>query len=108
LRASEVVRDAARRRALATLAPERAGLLVGMALGDTSLLPGDLERDFRAAGLTHLMAVSGANLAVVLGAGLWLAGIAGPGAGRWPPPGSCSWCSWWSSPGGSRACSGPG
>jgi competence protein ComEC len=79
LRASEVVRDAARRRALATLAPERAGLLVGMALGDTSLLPGDLERDFRAAGLTHLMAVSGANLAVVLGAGLWLAGIAGAG-----------------------------
>jgi competence protein ComEC len=79
LRGSEVVRDAARRRALATLAPERAGLLVGMALGDTSLLPGDLERDFRAAGLTHLMAVSGANLAVVLGAGLWLAGIAGAG-----------------------------
>ena len=79
LRASEVVRDAARRRALATLAPERAGLLVGMALGDTSLLPGDLERDFRAAGLTHLMAVSGANLAVVLGAGLWLAGAAGAG-----------------------------
>jgi competence protein ComEC len=62
LRGSEVVRDAARRRALATLAPERAGLLVGMALGDTSLLPGDLERDFRAAGLTHLMAVSGAYL----------------------------------------------
>jgi competence protein ComEC len=79
LHASEGVRDAARRRALATLAPERAGLLAGMALGDTSLLPGDLERDFRAAGLTHLMAVSGANLAVVLGAGLWLAGIAGAG-----------------------------
>ena len=79
LRGSEVVREAARRRALATLAPERAGLLAGMALGDTSLLPGDLERDFRAAGLTHLMAVSGANLAVVLGAGLWLAGVAGAG-----------------------------
>jgi competence protein ComEC len=79
LRGSEAVRDAARRRALATLAPERAGLLAGMALGDTSLLPGDLERDFRAAGLSHLMAVSGANLAVVLGAGLWLAGVAGAG-----------------------------
>src|SRR5829696_5412201 len=79
LRASEAMREAARRRALATLAPERAGLLVGMALGDTSLLPGDLEGDFRAAGLTHLMAVSGANLAVVLGAGLWLAGVAGAG-----------------------------
>jgi competence protein ComEC len=77
LRASEAVREAARRRALASLAPERAGLLVGMALGDTSLLPAELERDFRAAGLTHLMAVSGANLAVVLAVALWLAGAAG-------------------------------
>jgi competence protein ComEC len=79
LRSSERVREAARSRALASLAPERAGLLVGMALGDTSLLPAELERDFRAAGLTHLMAVSGANLAVVLAAGLWLAGAAGAG-----------------------------
>jgi competence protein ComEC len=79
LGASEAVRAAARGRALAALDPERAGLLVGMALGDTSLLPADLERDFRAAGLTHLMAVSGANLAVVLAAGLWLAGVAGAG-----------------------------
>jgi competence protein ComEC len=79
LRISERVRDAARSRALASLAPERAGLLVGMALGDTSLLPEELEHDFRAAGLTHLMAVSGANLAVVLAAGLWLAGVAGAG-----------------------------
>jgi ComEC/Rec2-related protein len=79
LRLSETVRDAARRQALGSLAPERAGLLVGMALGDTSLLPAEPERDFRAAGLTHLMAVSGANLAVVVAAGLWLAGIAGAG-----------------------------
>jgi competence protein ComEC len=79
LRISERVRDAARSRALASLTPERAGLLIGMALGDTSLLPAELERDFRAAGLTHLMAVSGANLAVVLAAGLWLAGAAGVG-----------------------------
>jgi competence protein ComEC len=79
LRASEAVRAEARRRTLETLAPERAGLLVGMALGDTSLLPPELDRDFRAAGLTHLMAVSGANVAVVLAAGLWLAGMAGAG-----------------------------
>jgi ComEC/Rec2-related protein len=79
LRVSEAVRDAARSRASTSLSPDRAGLLVGMALGDTSLLPADLERDFRAAGLTHLMAVSGANLAVVLAAGLWLAGAAGAG-----------------------------
>jgi ComEC/Rec2-related protein len=79
LRLSERVREAARRQALGSLAPERAGLLVGMALGDTSLLPAELERDFRAAGLTHLMAVSGANLAVVVAAGLWLAGVGGAG-----------------------------
>jgi ComEC/Rec2-related protein len=82
LRVSELVRDAARERALASLAPERAGLLVGMALGDTSLLPMELEGEFRAAGLTHLMAVSGANLAVVLAAGLSLAGLAGAGRRR--------------------------
>jgi competence protein ComEC len=76
LRASEALRAAARRSALASLAPDRAGLLVGMALGDTSLLPGDLDGAFRAAGLSHLVAVSGANLAVVLGAGLWLAAAA--------------------------------
>jgi competence protein ComEC len=79
LRQSETVRDAARRQALGGLAPERAGLLVGMALGDTSLLPAELERDFRAAGLTHLTAVSGANLAVVLAAGLWPARMGGAG-----------------------------
>jgi competence protein ComEC len=77
LRLSETVRDAARSQALGSLAPERAGLLVGMALGDTSMLPAELERNFRAAGLTHLMAVSGANLAVVLAAGLWLARVSG-------------------------------
>jgi predicted membrane metal-binding protein len=107
LRLSETVREAARRRALDTLAPERAGLLVGMALGDTSLLPAELERDFRAAGLTHLMAVSGANLAVVLAAGLWLAQVSGARRRPWPPSASSWSCCWWWSPGGSRACSGP-
>jgi competence protein ComEC len=77
LRASEAIRAAARCRALDSLPPERAGLLVGMALGDTSLLPRDLEAAFRVAGLSHLVAVSGANLAVVLGAGLWLAAALG-------------------------------
>jgi competence protein ComEC len=77
LRASEAIRAAARRQAVTSLPPERAGLLVGMALGDTSLLPGDLDGAFRVAGLSHLVAVSGANLAVVLGAGLWLAGALG-------------------------------
>ena len=56
-------------------APER-GLLPGLVLGDTSrMLPG-LVDDFRTAGLTHLTAVSGANLAIlatfVLLAARWL------------------------------------
>jgi hypothetical protein len=107
LRISESVRNAARSRALATLPAERAGLLVGMALGDTSLLPAELEGDFRAAGLTHLMAVSGANLAVVLAAGLWLAGLGGAGRRVLASSGSCWWSCWSSSPAGSPACSGP-
>jgi competence protein ComEC len=79
LRASETVRAAARDRALGTLPPERAGLLVGIALGDTSLLPADLDRAFTNAGLTHLTAVSGQNLAVVLAAGLGVAVVLGAG-----------------------------
>ncbi len=73
LRASEAVRAAARQRALDSLPPERAGLLVGIALGDTSLEPAELDRAFTTAGLTHLTAVSGQNLAVVLAAGLGIA-----------------------------------
>ena len=73
LRASETVRAAVRERALAALPPDRAGLLAGIALGDTSLLPADLDQAFTAAGLTHLVAVSGQNVGVVLAAGLGVA-----------------------------------
>ncbi len=79
LRASEAVRAVARRRVLADLPRERAGLLIGMALGDTSLLPADLDRAFKAAGLTHLVAVSGQNVALVLAAGLGVAVALGAG-----------------------------
>jgi competence protein ComEC len=55
-------------------APER-GLVPGLVVGDTSQLPVNVDDDFRAAGLTHLTAVSGANLAIllamVLGAARW-------------------------------------
>jgi len=79
LRASEAVRAAAREQAAASLPPERAGLLVGLALGDTSRVPGDLDAAFETAGLTHLVAVSGSNLAVVLAAGLGIAVLLGAG-----------------------------
>ncbi|WP_369218242.1 ComEC/Rec2 family competence protein, partial [Streptomyces flavofungini] len=41
-------------------------LLPGLVIGDTSRVPADLEQAFRATDLTHLLAVSGANLTIVL------------------------------------------
>jgi competence protein ComEC len=80
LRGSDAVRAAARRQAAASLPEERAGLLGGLALGDTSAMPPDLETAFRAAGLGHLVAVSGSNLAILLAAGLGLAAFLGAGS----------------------------
>jgi competence protein ComEC len=51
-------------RALFT--PRDAGLLMGLALGDTSSLDRGDEEHFRATGLGHLLAVSGENVAMVL------------------------------------------
>jgi competence protein ComEC len=48
------------------------GLLPGLVIGDTSRLPVELGDDFRVTGLTHVVAVSGTNLAVVLGLVLFL------------------------------------
>lgn len=44
------------------------GLLPGLVVGDTSALPDGVREEFRAAGLSHLTAVSGANVAILLGA----------------------------------------
>ncbi len=60
------------REAATVLPPAPAGLLPGLAVGDTGGLTAEVEADFRAAGLTHLVAVSGANLAIVGGAVLAL------------------------------------
>ncbi|WP_300008999.1 ComEC/Rec2 family competence protein [Pseudonocardia sp.] len=60
-------------RDAATVLPQApAGLLPGLAVGDTGAMTAEVEDDFRAAGLTHLTAVSGANLAIVAGAVLAL------------------------------------
>ncbi|CAN5117556.1 ComEC/Rec2 family competence protein [soil metagenome] len=48
------------------------GLLPGLVVGDISGMDPLLEEQFRATGLTHLVAVSGANCAIVVGAVLWL------------------------------------
>ncbi len=56
------------RRAAAGLPRSERGLLPGLVVGDTSAMPAADTADFRKAGLTHLTAVSGANLAVVVAA----------------------------------------
>lgn len=66
------LRDAAR----AVLPEDPAGLLPGLVVGDTSGVGPDLADDFRTAGLTHLTAVSGSNVAFVLGAVLLLVRLA--------------------------------
>ncbi|ROR44413.1 ComEC/Rec2 family competence protein [Kitasatospora cineracea] len=48
------------------LPPDTRGLLPGLVVGDVSRLPEDLSDAFRATDLGHLVAVSGANLAIVL------------------------------------------
>lgn len=55
------------------LPSDAAGLLPALVVGDVSGLDEDLVADFRAAGLTHLTAVSGANFTLVVGSALALA-----------------------------------
>jgi competence protein ComEC len=52
---------------------EGSGLLPGLALGDTGRLDPGLEDAMRSSGLTHLVAVSGSNVAIICGAVLMLA-----------------------------------
>ena len=47
---------------------EAKALVLGMAIGDTSLVSPDLKSSLQLTSLTHLMAVSGANCAIVIGA----------------------------------------
>ncbi len=64
------------RRAAGVLDPEPAGLLPALVVGDTSAMVPTVEQEFRAAGMTHLTAVSGANVAILCGAVLGLARLA--------------------------------
>ncbi|MFD7640909.1 ComEC/Rec2 family competence protein [Kitasatospora sp. NPDC059795] len=48
------------------LSPDVRGLLPGLVVGDVTRLPDDLADAFRATDLGHLVAVSGANLAIIL------------------------------------------
>jgi competence protein ComEC len=61
------------RRACAPLPPEPGGLLPGLVVGDITRLEPAVAADFRTTGMTHLLAVSGSNVAIVLGFVLGLA-----------------------------------
>ncbi|MEP6649839.1 MAG: ComEC/Rec2 family competence protein [Lapillicoccus sp.] len=83
-RAADVVRT---RFAAATdgLPADARGLLPGLVIGDTSRTPDDLDEAMLVTGMTHLSAVSGSNVAIVLTAALGLAGLLGLRR-RWRPP----------------------
>ncbi|WP_026328345.1 ComEC/Rec2 family competence protein [Streptomyces sulphureus] len=54
------------REASSGLDGDARGLLPGLVVGDTSRLDSGLEEDFRTTDMTHLLAVSGSNLTVML------------------------------------------
>ena len=56
------------REAVADRPADQAGLVPALVDGDVATLPDELEADFRTTGLTHLTAVSGTNLTLVVGA----------------------------------------
>ena len=66
VRAAQGARNVVGRSIEGVFPPKEAGLLLGLLLGDDSRLDPGLERDFRAAGLSHLLVVSGGNVAMVL------------------------------------------
>ncbi len=66
LRGVNHIRDALR-GAAEDLPPDARGLVPGIAVGDDRAVPADLTEDMRVTALTHLTAVSGAHVAIVLG-----------------------------------------
>ncbi|MFE6994552.1 ComEC/Rec2 family competence protein [Microbacterium sp. NPDC057659] len=64
----------------ATTLPEPgAGLLPGLAVGDTRAVSEELNAAMLASGLSHLTAVSGANCAIVVAAVFWIVALCGGG-----------------------------
>jgi len=74
-----------RRFALAAFAerlpPVSAGLLGGLVLGNRTALPDDVQEAFRSAGVFHVLAVSGFNVALLAGA-VWTLARAAHGSRR--------------------------
>ena len=65
------------RRAADPLPADARGLIPALVIGDTSRTPADLTEAMLATGMTHLSAVSGSNVAIVLTFALGAAGLVG-------------------------------
>lgn len=83
LAGAEHVRDRLR-AAVDPLPVDARALIPGLVIGDTSLTPADLSEAMLATGMSHLSAVSGSNVAIVLGAAILLCGWLGVPR-RWRP-----------------------
>jgi competence protein ComEC len=79
-RAAHAVRSRFAAAVRDTLPADQAAMLPALVLGDTSAVTAETGRDFRAAGMTHLTAVSGANVTIVCAAVLFSARLIGPRA----------------------------
>ncbi|WP_445165977.1 ComEC/Rec2 family competence protein [Mycolicibacterium sp. Dal123E01] len=77
-RAANAVRVRFADLARGVLPADQAAILPGLVLGDTSTVSATTTAQFRTAGLTHLMAVSGANVTIVCGTVLLSAALVGP------------------------------
>ncbi|MBV9313409.1 MAG: DNA internalization-related competence protein ComEC/Rec2 [Pseudonocardia sp.] len=79
-RAAGALRAGLRQAASSVLSEDPAALLPGLAVGDTSTMSAPAREEFRTTGLTHLTAVSGANVAIVCASVFGLLGLlrAGP------------------------------
>ncbi|MFP4636592.1 MAG: ComEC/Rec2 family competence protein, partial [Nitriliruptoraceae bacterium] len=83
-RVSEHVRERVRAAATHHLDDRVGGLLVGFVTGDTRLLPDEDRANMEATALTHLTAVSGSNVAIVIAGVVGAVTLLGAGArGRW-------------------------
>ena len=66
------LKEQLRTRALDTLGTESAALVLGTAYGDDSLMSSTAREEYKLSGLSHITAVSGANIAIVFLAAYWL------------------------------------
>jgi competence protein ComEC len=73
------------REAVSGLPEDARGLLPGLVIGDTSRTPQSLTDAMLTTGMTHLSAVSGSNVAVILAAAMGLCQVVGVRR-RWRPP----------------------